>query len=228
MQLDEKDLRGMTSRHRASLVNSLSGFKSANLVGTADPSGMTNLAIMSSVVHRGSHPPLMALVVRPGGEERHTLSNILATGCFTINHITAALIEAAHQTAARYQRHESEFAATGLTPQWQEGLDAPMVMEASVKLGLRLREHQELSINKTHLVIGEVVLVDIPEQGLMADGSLDLGHCGTVALTGLDTYHRAAPIKRMAYAKPDLPPREVEMECRQAHKIVDKIQTEAG
>jgi flavin reductase (DIM6/NTAB) family NADH-FMN oxidoreductase RutF len=209
MKLDEQDLAGMPSRQRATLVNSLSGFKSANLVGTADSNGLTNLAIMSSAVHLGSHPPLLALIVRPGGEERHTLANIIATGCFSLNHVTAGLIEAAHQTAARYHRHESEFEATGLTPQWQDGFAAPMVLEARVKLCMRLREHQELSINKTHLVIGEIILAEFPEQGLTADGALDLTHCGTVALTGLDTYHQAAPIKRMAYAKPDLPPRDI-------------------
>jgi flavin reductase (DIM6/NTAB) family NADH-FMN oxidoreductase RutF len=158
----------------------------------------------------GSHPPLLALVIRPGGEERHTLANIMATECFTINHVSAPLIEAAHQTAARYHREISEFEATGLTPEWREGLAAPMVLEASVKLGMRLRDHQELQINKTHLVIGEVVFADIPENGLTADGALDLGVCGTVALTGLDTYHAAAPVKRMAYAKPELPPRAIE------------------
>lgn len=225
MQLDGNDLNDMPSRDRAALVNSLSGFKSANLVGTADDQGMTNLAIMSSAVHLGSHPPLLALIVRPGGEERHTLANILATGSYTLNHVTAQLIEAAHQTAARYQRHESEFAATGLTPQWQDGFAAPMVLEAKVKLCMRLREHQELSINKTHLVIGEIVLADFPEQGLMADGALDLAQCGTVALTGLDTYHQAAPIKRMAYAKPDLPPRDIGIELPKQQQILDKNKT---
>lgn len=228
MQLDNNDLQDMPSRRRAALVNSLSGFKSANLVGTADDEGMTNLAIMSSAVHLGSHPPLLALVVRPGGEERHTLANILATGCYTLNHVTDDLIEAAHQTAARYQRHESEFAATGLTPQWQEGFNAPMVLEAKVKLCMRLREHQELSINKTHLVIGEIILAQFPEQGLLQDGALDLAHCGTVALTGLDTYHQAAPLKRMAYAKPDLPPRALDLEQDSAGQMLDKSQTRAG
>ena len=209
MQLTQQDLAALPSRQRAALVNSLSGFKSANLIGTADAGGATNLAIMSSVVHLGSHPPLLALIVRPGGEERHTLANILATGCFSINHVTAALIEAAHQTAARYQRNVSEFEATGLTPQWCEGFAAPLVKEAIVKLGMRLREHQELSINKTHLVIGEVVLAEIPEQALFDDGALDLATAGTVALAGLDSYHQALPLKRMAYAKPDLAPRVV-------------------
>jgi len=210
MQFDNHAIGAMPSRQRAALINSLSGFKSANLVGTADAAGRTNLAIMSSVVHLGSHPPLMALVVRPGGEERHTLANILATGCYTVNHVTSSLVEAAHQTAARYHRDVSEFEATGLTPQWLEGFAAPMVCEASVKLAMRLRDHQELRINNTHLVIGEIVMAELPEHSLLEDGSVDLQICGTVALTGLDTYHEARSIKRMAYAKTDLPPRVIE------------------
>lgn len=212
MKLDSSEIRAMPSRRRAALINSLSGFKSANLVGTRDTAGATNLAIMSSAVHLGSHPPLLALVIRPGGEERHTLANILATGCYTLNHVTAPLIEAAHQTAARYPQHVSEFEATGLTAEWQEGLDAPMVAEAVVKLGMVLREHQELKINGTHLVIGEIVLAEFPGQAMTPDGALALAQCGTVALTGLDTYHDTIPCKRMAYAKPDLPPRQVFME----------------
>lgn len=209
MQIDRQAIAAMPSRRRAAFINSLSGFKSANLIGTADHSGHTNLAIMSSVVHLGSHPPLLALVIRPGGEERHTLANILTTGCFSINHVTAPLVAAAHQTAARYEQSISEFDATGLTPQWLDGFAAPLVREARVKLGMQLREHQELRINKTHLVVGEVVVADIPGDSVLDDGSVDLGLCGTVALTGLDTYHQGVPVKRMAYAKPDLPPREI-------------------
>ena len=208
MQLDSYAIAAMSSRRRAAFINSVSGFKSANLIGTADASGATNLAIMSSVVHLGSHPPLLALIVRPGGEERHTLANILATECFTINHVSTSCIEAAHQTAARYPQHVSEFDATGLTPQWQDGLAAPLVREASVKLGLRLREHQILAINDTHLVIGEIVIALFPEHALRDDGSLNLSICGTAALSGLDTYHEALQLKRMAYAKPDRPGRE--------------------
>jgi flavin reductase (DIM6/NTAB) family NADH-FMN oxidoreductase RutF len=209
MKLNSSDIQAMPSRRRAALINSLSGFKSANLVGTQDTAGATNLAIMSSAVHLGSHPPLLALVIRPGGEERHTLANILATRCYTLNHVSGPLIEAAHQTAARYPQHVSEFEATGLTAEWQEGLDAPMVAEAVVKLGMELREHQQLKINGTHLVIGEIVLAEFPALAMTPDGALGLAKCGTVALTGLDTYHEAIPCKRMAYAKPDLPPRQI-------------------
>ena len=207
MHLDSASIDAMPSRERAALINSLSGFKSANLIGTADAEGHCNLAIMSSVVHLGSHPPLLMLVVRPGGEERHTLHNLLRSGHYSINHVAADMVDAAHQTAARYPRDVSEFEATGLTPSWWDGFTAPLVAEAHVQLAMQLREHQELAINGTHLVIGEVVQANIPDGCLKEDGSLDLNAAGTVALTGLDSYHRADLMKRMAYAKPDLPPR---------------------
>ena len=207
MHLDSASIDAMPSRERAALINSLSGFKSANLIGTADTEGHCNLAIMSSVVHLGSHPPLLMLVVRPGGEERHTLHNLLRSGHYSINHVAADMVDAAHQTAARYPRDVSEFEATGLTPSWWDGFTAPMVAEAHVHLAMQLREHQELAINGTHLVLGEVVQASIPDGCLKEDGSLDLNAAGTVALTGLDSYHRADLMKRMAYAKPDLPPR---------------------
>lgn len=199
----------MEKRRRAALVNSISGYKPANLVGTANGAGQTNLAIMSSAVHLGSHPPLLALVVRPGGEDRHTLHNLLELGHYTLNHLNPDIVEAGHQTAARYPRAQSEFAATGLTPHWVAGFPAPFVREASVRLGLQLREHQELTINRTHLVIGEVILAELPDDSLHEDGSLDLQRTRTVALSGLDTYCSTRPLKRMAYAKPDLPPRQV-------------------
>lgn len=211
MHFDATAIAAMEKRERAAFINSLSGYKSANLVGTADTEGHTNLAIMSSVVHLGSHPPLLALVVRPGQEERHTLSNLLASGVYSINHVTGDITHAAHQTAARYDRSVSEFTATGLTPQWVEGFGAPFVAEAGIKLGMELREHQELAINDTHLVIGEIVHALLPPECLRDDGAVDLQVAGTVALSGLDTYSRPEPIARMAYAKPDLPPRELEL-----------------
>jgi len=210
MQLTESDIGDMPQRDRAALVNSLSGFKSANLIGSEDANGHPNLAIMSSVVHLGSHPPLLALIVRPGGEERHTLHNILRSGQYSINHVSQEMIEQAHQTAARYPQHVSEFAATGLTPQRWPGFAAPMVAEAKIKLGMHLREHQAIEINGTHLVIGEVVRAEFPDDCINEDGSLNIAGAGTVALSGLDSYHQGSLVKRMAYAKPDLPPRSLE------------------
>ncbi len=210
MRLTSDDFQVMDDRYRATLANSLSGFKPANLIGTCDAAGQTNLAIMSSVLHLGSHPPLLAVVIRPDSVERHTLRNILATGFFTINHVSAPMIDAAHQTAARYPREVSEFDATALNTAWDDSFAAPFVAQSPLRLGLKLREHQHLAINDTNLVIGEVILAFIPGEAVSDEGTLDINAVGSVAISGLDTYHLGHRIKRMAYAKPDHPPRVID------------------
>ena len=209
MRLTSDDFTQMDSRYRATLANSLTGYKSANLVGTCNDAGVDNLAIMSSAVHLGSHPPLLAIVIRPDTAERHTLKNILHCGFFTLNHVSEPMIEQAHQTAARYSGDTSEFAATGLSVQREQGFPAPFVEESTIKLGLKFREHQTLSINDTNLVIAEIVIALLPEDCIADDGALNLNQAGTVTISGLDTYHRPQPLKRMSYAKPNLPPRNI-------------------
>lgn len=58
MLFQSSDIKAMDLRHRVAFANSLSGFKSANLDGTANEQVRTNLAIMSSAVHLGSSPLL--------------------------------------------------------------------------------------------------------------------------------------------------------------------------
>lgn len=209
MRLTSDDFQTMGNRYLATLANSLSGYKPANLIGSCDTAGQTNLAIMSSVVHLGSNPLLLGLIIRPDSVERHTLRNILATGFYTINHVTEPMIEAAHQTAARYPQNVSEFDATGLSTAWDKNFAAPFVAQSPLRLGLKLRQHQHLAINDTNLVIGEVVLAFIPEDTVSDEGVLDINAVGSLAISGLDTYHRGHQIKRMAYAKPDHSPQVI-------------------
>lgn len=209
MHFDRTDLENLESRYRAALINSVSGYKPANLIGTANSDGQTNLAVMSSVVHLGSHPPLLAMVVRPGGDERHTLANLLASGEYSINHINASIYRQAHQTAARYPAEQSEFDATGLSCEWLDGFSAPLVAEAEVKMAMQLRQHMPLEINGTHLVIGEIVALLLPDAALRRDGSLNLPAADTVALSGLDEYLSTESLARLSYAKPGQPLTEV-------------------
>jgi flavin reductase (DIM6/NTAB) family NADH-FMN oxidoreductase RutF len=201
--LNRADIDAMESRYRAALINSVSGYKSANLIGTCDRAGSPNLAIMSSAVHLGSHPPLLMLVLRPTTARQHTLENILETGSYTINHVSTHHFEAAHQTAARYAKDVSEFDAVGLTADWQEGVSAPFVAEAAVSLGMKLREHRPLEINGTQLIIGEICRVILPDEALLEDGSIDLELAGSVALSGLDTYFETSRLAKLPYAKPE-------------------------
>jgi len=205
MHVDKNTLIALEQRYRANLINCLSGFKPAILVGTQSPSGDTNLAMFTNVLHIGANPALLGLLVRPApaDTERHTLDNITATGEFTLNHVTTSILPAAHQTSARFPRHVSEFTATGLTPEWRDDCKAPYVKEAPVKIGLRLAEQQTLAINNTTLVIGEVQSIYLPKEILREDGSVDMAKGHIITSCGLDSYHATAPGTRYQYAKPD-------------------------
>jgi flavin reductase (DIM6/NTAB) family NADH-FMN oxidoreductase RutF len=201
--LSTADIAIMDRTPRAMLINSLPGYKPAMLVGTCGEAGQTNLAIISSHFHLGSNPPLLALIVRPslGRSERHTLDNILENRCWTLNSFTLEEAAMAHQTSAPYPRAESEFDACHFDAHWIEGIAAPFVDGAALCVGCELREHQALSINGTHLVIGEIVHLSFPLDAQRGDGSLDLMKMEALAVSGLDTYSLPAIRQRFAVAE---------------------------
>ncbi|MCG7547990.1 flavin reductase [Pseudoalteromonas sp. Of7M-16] len=205
MIFNTQDLLNFPDRYRAHFINSLSGYKSANLVGTRSPNGEENLSIVSSVFHLGAHPPLMGVIFRPHSVRRDTLENILQTKIYTINHVNSLIWKEAHQTSARYDEHQSEFDATGLTPYYHQSFDAPFVAQSQLKIGLELCQHQTIELNKTVLVIGKIVHVEVDDNAVEEDGFINLEQLDTIAVSGLDCYHTASKIARLEYAKPNKP-----------------------
>ncbi|NTS76485.1 flavin reductase [Catenovulum sp. SM1970] len=203
MHFTRESLGQLDKRYRTQLINSLSGFKSANLIGTSDKTGQTNLAIVSSVFHLGANPPLMGLIFRPHSVPRHSLQNILETGIFTINQVSEKIYRQAHQSSAKYTQEQSEFNEVGLEAAYLADFKAPFVAESSVKIGLSLVENQTLAVNNTELVIGEIKHIFVPENAIKADGYLDIEGLETVALSGLDSYHVTHRMERLSYAKPN-------------------------
>jgi flavin reductase (DIM6/NTAB) family NADH-FMN oxidoreductase RutF len=196
-------------RKRANLMNSIGGFKSVCLIGTMNTAQQTNLAIFNSILHIGAHPPLIGFLIRPDSVERHTLSNILETGMYTINHVNEGIYKQAHQTSARYPKEISEFDATGLTPEYKLEFNAPFVKESSIQLGVQLKERKIITSNNTILMIGEVKLIYYPTACLCEDGFLDIEKANSITCSGLDRYHTTAALARLSYAKPTTFPTEV-------------------
>jgi flavin reductase (DIM6/NTAB) family NADH-FMN oxidoreductase RutF len=200
--LDLVQLMEMEQRKRAQFINSISGFRSVALIGTTDTNGQTNLAIFSSIVHIGSNPPLLSFIMRPDSVERHTLTNIMETGFYTINHINADMYEKAHQTSARYPKSVSEFEATGLTPSFKNGFVAPFVAESHIQIGMEFKERINININQTSMIIGEIKFVHYPDNCLLDDGFLDIEKAGTITSSGVDSYHTTQLLQKLEYAKP--------------------------
>jgi flavin reductase (DIM6/NTAB) family NADH-FMN oxidoreductase RutF len=193
----------MEKQARINLMNSLGGFKSICLVGTQDLEGQTNLAIFSSIIHIGSQPPLFGFISRPAAVERNTLSNILETGLYTLNHINESIFRQAHQTSARYDKNVSEFDATGLTIDYKNNFDAPFVAESNIQLALEFKEKIDIQSNGTVLVVGQVKAIYYPENCLLDDGFLDIEKASTITCSGLDSYHTTKRLDRLSYAKPN-------------------------
>ena len=205
MHLTVEDILHLEKRHRANLINSITGVKSANLIGTRSEDGKENLSIVSSVVHLGSNPALIGYIQRPRGVERHTFENIVATKKYTINAINNAIIHPSHKTSARYPREKSEFEETGLTPEWLNDFYAPFVKESNIKIAMELVEVIPIPMNDTELVVGKVLEVYFPSAIYKTDGHVAVYESGTVGISGLDTYLATEKIARYSYAKPDEP-----------------------
>jgi flavin reductase (DIM6/NTAB) family NADH-FMN oxidoreductase RutF len=203
----EGAIEKMEGEYRRNLINSISGYKSANLIGTCDAEGQTNLAIFSSVVHIGANPAYMGIVMRPITVPRHTYNNIKETHYFTINAIQKCFYEKAHQTSANYPASLSEFNETGLTPIYSELHTAPYVAESDIRIGLELSEELPIKSNGTIMIIGKVIEIQIAPSLVSNDGFLNLHKSNVLAITGLDGYNEVKPLGRMAYARPGTQPK---------------------
>lgn len=202
MIIQEKEIIDMDKIKRLNLINSIPGYKSANLLGTASKNLQYNLAIFSSVIHLGSNPALLGFILRPLIPDRHTYQNIREMKYYTINHVHVSFIEKAHQTSARYPEGTSEFDRVGLTPEKWENYPAPYVKESLVKIGMEYLEEYPVKVNKTRLIVGKVLEIKIPDEILLPDGSLDLNQAGTVTISGLNSYHEPKKMASFEYARP--------------------------
>lgn len=195
------DIAAWESAYRLSFINSISGYKGVHLIGTLSANQRTNLALFNSVVHIGANPPQLGFIMRPLTVERHTYQNILETGVFTINHVHKSFLEQAHYTSAKLPTDVSEFDACHLGEEFINEFTAPFVKESRIKMGLRLIEDIEIKSNGTHLLVGEIELIQIEDDVVGSDGTLDLEKSQNVCVTGLNQYSSVKKHKHYPYAR---------------------------
>jgi flavin reductase (DIM6/NTAB) family NADH-FMN oxidoreductase RutF len=203
--LNKTYLGTMPSRKRAHLINSCTGYKSANLLGTKSKNGETNLAIFNSVIHIGSNPSILGFILRPLTVKRDTYNNFKETSFFTVNQINKEMIKDAHHTAANYDEYISEFSKTNLTESYLDDFHAPYVSQSSIKLGCRYINEYEIKENGCLLIIGAIEHIYLSDDILEEDGWVNLEKAGTVSIIGLDGYALPKILNRFNYAKPNEP-----------------------
>jgi len=210
MHLSKNDLDGKDRITRLNLVNSATGIKPANLIGTISKANVSNLAIFSSIVHLGSDPALYGFIVRPDEKvRRHTYENILETGFYTINHVHCSDAERAHFTSASFESQESEFEKCGIGEEYLFGFEAPFVKSSRVKLGMKYYDSVPIEANGTVMVIGEIRHLVFPGDAVNELGQIDLEKAENIGISGLDSYYRLQRFASFPFARPDELPETV-------------------
>lgn len=199
MKYTQNDIHNLDRRFRANLINAVSGIKSANLVGSCNTDGQTNLAIFNSVMHIGANPPMLSILVRPHTVERHTYENIKSTGYFTINAVQKGLIERAHQTSGKYPKDVSEFIMCGIKPSFSDVHPAPYVAESKIQIGLKFEEEHHIRSNQTILLVGRILELNLSDDLVKEDGHLDLAKMDFTSVNGLDSYCQSTKWKTLPY-----------------------------
>jgi flavin reductase (DIM6/NTAB) family NADH-FMN oxidoreductase RutF len=203
--ISKETISQMERIEKLNLINSCTGFKSANLIATKSIEGNTNVAIFSSVTHLGSSPSLIGFIVRPTTVPRDTYKNIMETGYFTVNHITIDMISDAHHTSANYDSGISEFDKTNLEEEYKEGIDIPFVKGSPVQLYCKFVNEYTIKENNTIHIIASIEHIFYDEILEHKDGWLQLDKGNIVALNGVDGYFLPKLIDRFQCAKQDIP-----------------------
>lgn len=200
--VNSEEIRKMEKLFRLNLINSCTGYKSANLIATKSKEGNPNVAVFSSVTHLGSNPAILGFITRPLSVARNTYKNIKETSYFTVNHIHEKMIEQAHQTAAKYEEDVSEFHKTGLEEEYLDEFYAPYVKQSEIRLGCKYLNEYEIKENQSLMVVAAIEHIYFDEGIQMPHGWLRLDDAGTVAIDGLDGYSLPNLIDRFHYARP--------------------------
>lgn len=204
-QISKDTISLMGKVERLNLINSCTGYKSANLIATKSVDGKSNVAIFSSVTHLGSEPAMIGFIMRPTTVPRDTYKNIRETGFFTINHITVDMIADAHHTSANYELGVSEFDKTNLEEEYKNDIAIPFVKGSPVQLHCKYLNEYFIEENNTIHVIASIENLFFDENLQHEDGWLQIDKGNVIALNGLDGYCLPKLVDRFQYARKDMP-----------------------
>ena len=209
--VSKKDISIMDKVRRLNLINSCTGYKSANLIATKSLENIENVAVFSSITHLGSNPAMLGFIIRPTTVPRDTYKNIRETLFFTVNHISSEIIADAHQTSANYDDTVSEFDKTNLESEYKENIAFPFVKNAPVQLLCKYLNEYYIAENNTIHIIASIENIFYNENLEHKDGWLQLDKANVVAINGLDGYCLPKLINRFEYARVDVANKIIEV-----------------
>ena len=198
----KSNIKDLEKVKRLNIINSITGIKPGNLIGTISKEKITNLAIFSSVIHLGSNPALLGFILRPQERvRRDTYNNILENGSYSINHLPETLTINGHYTSAKFNENQSEFDYCKFTEWYADDFESPFVKESNLNIGLKFQESVDIKANNTIMIIGSVEHIFVKEDAISNEGYIDLEKLKSTGIGGLNSYYSLKKISSYPYAR---------------------------
>ncbi|MFC0248246.1 flavin reductase family protein [Citricoccus parietis] len=163
-QRTEFDPAHLGNRETALLVKSILIPRPIAWVGTVDVHGTANLAPHSFFTMVSEEPPI---VMFSSTSRKDTLTNVEATGEFTVSLVSRPQFEAANQTSAPYAAEVSEFQAAGIEAEPSTAVVPPRVAGSPAVMECVLESI--LPVGGNFMVLGRVVHVAVDTDTLATD-----------------------------------------------------------
>lgn len=141
--------------------------------GTLDAPNVFTVAWTGIV---NTQPPKTYISVRP---ERFSYPLIRQSGEFVINITTRRLLRAVDFCGVRSGRDTDKFALCSLTAEPASQLSCPMLAESPLSLECRVTDVLELGSH--HMMLADIVAVNVDEALIAESGKLQLSHADLIA-----------------------------------------------
>ncbi|ONG52320.1 flavin reductase [Pseudoroseomonas deserti] len=168
------DFAQLTPRERYKILIGTVVPRPIALVTTASPEGRANAAPFSFFNCLSADPAIVALgvEVKADGAPKDTGRNIRATGCFTVNIVSDALVEAMNICAVPFGPEVDELERAGLAIIAGTAISAPRIALAPAALECRLHSFLDIGSSR-EIILGEVVHAHIRADAVNAQLHID-------------------------------------------------------
>lgn len=161
-------------------------------VGTRSTAGVDNVAPHSYFNIISTDPPIVHFT---SAGLKDTLTNVRATGVFTVSIVSRPLLHAMNTTSADFPSDISEFDHVDVTKAAGQTVQAPYVAEAKAALECTLRT--VVSMGTGHMVFGDVTRMIIDDRIWTGQGRIDIAALDPVGRLSGSQYTMSDEILRL-------------------------------
>lgn len=166
-------------------------------ISTVSADGIRNIAPWSCIM------PILRpldLICAASAHSRDTLRNIRDTGEFVINLAGVDLADKVIPTAKHVPPEVDEFDLAGIKEKPSELVKAPGM--AGCYAWMECKLHKLVEEEKYVLIVGQVLRLDIADEVLAPDGSLDVTKAEPLLMTGLGKGMHFCTLRDIGYFEP--------------------------